>query len=97
MQGFDEDVRRFFEDGKREVEDRMREAGEAAVQYNIENGDYRNRTGHLRRSNFYRVTDDVLEVGNSADYAENVESKGYMVCSGGALLAERILNGDERN
>ena len=97
MQGFDEDVRRFFEDGKREVEDRMREAGEAAVQYNIENGDYRNRTGHLRRSNFYRVTDDGLEVGNSADYAENVESKGYMVCSGGALLAERILNGDERN
>ena len=72
----------------------MHIAGQAAVAHNIIHGDYRDRTGNLRRSNYYKVDDDGLTVGNSADYADNVESKGYMVCSEGALLAEKILNGD---
>ena len=72
----------------------MRKAGEAAVEYNKEHGDYRNRTGHLRASNYYEVDESGLTVGNSAEYAGYVEARGYMVCSEGALLAERILNGD---
>lgn len=95
MQGFDEEVSRFLQEGMQEVYDAMDAAGKAAVDYNVENGDYRNRTGHLRASNYYRVNEDGLEVGNSAEYAENVESRGYMVCSGGALLAYRMLNGNE--
>lgn len=77
---------------REDVYRRMEAAGEAADEYNVENGDYRNRTGHLRASNFHRVEEDSLVVGNSADYAEYVESRGYMVCSGGALLAEQMLN-----
>ena len=77
-----------------EVRRAMEEAGKAAVAYNIANGDYKDRTGHLRASNYYEVTEEGLEIGNSADYAEFVESKGYMVCSGGALLAEKLLNGN---
>ena len=85
------DVERFLREGYNEVQKAMQEAGEAAVEYNIENGDYHDRTGHLRSSNYYEVDEDKLVVGNRADYATDVESRGYMVCSGGALLAESIL------
>lgn len=89
-----DEIQEFLDEIQEEVGERMRLAGEAAVAYNIANGDYKNRTGHLRASNYYEITEDGLVVGNSAEYAENVEAKGYMVCSGGALLAEEILNGD---
>ena len=85
------DVERFLEEGYNEVQEAMKQAGEAAVEYNRENGDYHDRTGHLRASNYYEVDEDKLIVGNSASYAEDVEAKGYMVCSGGALLAESML------
>lgn len=94
MQGLDAEIARFLEEGMRDVMDSMRKAGEQAVAYNVANGDYRNRTWNLRRSNFYEVAEDGLIVGNSADYAGDVEARGYMVCTGGALLAERMLNGD---
>lgn len=94
MPDFDAAVSAFLQEGMDEVKARMTAAGEAAVEYNKEYGDYRNRTGHLRASNYYEVNEDGLIVGNGAEYAGNVEARGYMVCSGGALLAERILNGD---
>lgn len=94
MSDFDAEVDRFFSEVEEEVKDAMEEAGKAAVEYNKENGDYHDRTGHLRESNYYEVHKDGLVVGNRADYAEDVEARGYMVCSGGALLAERMLNGD---
>lgn len=90
---FGSDVERFLEEGMEEVREAMRQAGEQAVEYNVKNGDYHDRTGHLRASNYYEVSDEGLEVGNSADYAEDLEARGYMVCSGGALLAEELLNG----
>lgn len=92
MQGIDEEIARFFEEGMQEVKREMERVGEIAVQHNIENGDYKNRTGNLRRSNYYRVEESGLEIGNSADYAADVEARGYMVCSEGALLAEQMLN-----
>ncbi len=94
MREFDSEVDAFIRQGMEEVAAAMTEAGEAAVSYNIENGDYRNRTGRLRASNFYAVSQEGLTVGNSAPYAADVEARGYMVCSGGALLAEMMLNGD---
>ena len=89
-----DEIQEFLDDVKQEIHDRMVEAGEAAVAWNVANGDYRDRTGNLRRSNYYEVSEEGLTIGNSADYAGYVESKGYMVCTEGALLAERILNGD---
>ena len=93
-QVFDNAVNDFFNQMRGEVHKAMEEAGQAADEYNVENGDYQNRTGNLRRSNYHKVDEeeDVLIVGNSADYASFVEARGYMVCSGGALLAEKILN-----
>lgn len=81
------------------AEAKLKEAGEYAVEYNKENGNYKNVTGNLRRSNYYRLdkVGDVpvsLAIGNSAEYARNVESKGYMVVTGGALAAHRMLNDD---
>ena len=92
MRGIESEIEQFLRDGMEEVKREMSRAGEIAVQHNIEYGDYRNRTGNLRRSNYYRVDESGLIVGNSADYAGDVEARGYMVCSGGALLAEQILN-----
>lgn len=90
---YEADIERFLSEGMDEVKEAMRQAGEAAVEYNKEHGSYRDRTGNLRASNYYKVDENGLEVGNSAEYAEDVEARGYMVCSEGALLAEEILNG----
>lgn len=92
MRGIDAEIDQFFQEGINEVMSEMERAGQAAVQHNVENGDYKNRTGRLRRSNYYRVNVEGLEIGNSAPYASDVESRGYMVCSEGALLAEQMLN-----
>jgi len=92
MRGIDAEIDQFFQEGINEVMSEMERAGQAAVQHNVENGDYKNRTGRLRRSNYYRVSPEELEIGNSAPYASDVESRGYMVCSEGALLAEQMLN-----
>lgn len=92
------EIEAFLEEGYAEVEADMKAAGESAVEYNVENGDYRNITGNLRRSNYYEIEKDgerpsKLIIGNSADYAEDVEARGRMVASGGALLAETMLKG----
>ena len=92
MQGIEAEIDQFFRDGVSDVMHAMEKAGEAGVAHNIKNGNYRNRSGRLRRSNYYKVDEEGLEVGNSADYASDVEARGYMVCSEGALLAEQILN-----
>lgn len=87
----DEEIEAFFGKGTEEVTAAMEEAGRAAVDHNVENGDYRDRTGNLRRSNFYDVTEEALRVGNTAPYASDVEARGRTVVSGGALLALKIL------
>lgn len=92
MRGIDAEIDQFFQEGINEVMSEMERAGQAAVQHNVENGDYKNRTWRLRHSNYYRVNVEGLEIGNSAPYASDVESRGYMVCSEGALLAEQMLN-----
>ena len=92
MQGINDEIEQFLREGVQEVMDEMDRVGRIAVQHNIEHGDYQNRTGNLRRSNFYEVDEDGLTIGNSADYASDVEARGYMVCSEGALLAEQMLN-----
>lgn len=91
------DVNSFFEQGESEVKEVEEKVGKEAVDYAVRHGSYQNRTGTLRRSNKYSVTDEGLELRNDAkssdgyNYASNVESKGYEVLSGAALFAEKRL------
>lgn len=96
--GFDfSDVDSFFEQGENEVKEVEEKVGKDAVEYAVQHGSYQNRTGTLRKSNKYSVSDEGLELKNDAkspegyNYASNVESKGYEVLSGAALFAEKRL------
>ncbi|CDD32215.1 uncharacterized protein BN762_02338 [Bacteroides sp. CAG:714] len=91
------DVDSFFEQGENEVKEVEEKVGKEAVEYAVQHGSYQNRTGTLRKSNKYSVSDEGLELKNDAkspkgyNYASNVESKGYEVLSGAALFAEKRL------
>lgn len=91
------DLDKAFETLKKEAMAAMTEVGKEAVEYAKQNGNYKNRTGTLRKSNRYEVDDAKLTLINDAEsqqgynYASNVESKGYDVLSGAALYAEREL------
>lgn len=91
------DVDSFFSAGERMVNDAMVEAGENAVRYAVEHGDYQDRTGTLRKSNKFEVEEGKLTLFNDAtasngyQYADKVESNGFNVLSGAALNAEHEL------
>lgn len=85
------DVDRFFEQGVREVMEEMDRVGRKAVSYAKATGNYEDHTGHLRASNTYSVDRNGLHIGNTAEYASYVESKGYTVASEAALFAEQQL------
>lgn len=85
------DVDGFFRQGYAEVKAVEDKVGKEAVDYAVEHGSYQNRTGTLRKSNKYSVEDDGLVIRNDAEYASYVESRGYEVSTGAALLAERRL------
>lgn len=90
--GFDfSDVDTFFDEGMNEVKAGMVEAGEMAVEYAKEHGDYQDQTGTLRKSNEYEVDESGLTLKNETEYASFVEAKGFEVLSGAALEAERFL------
>ena len=86
MSELDREIEKFFDDARREVRDYLSELGQRAVDANIAEGDYQNRTGNLRRSNYYKADENGLEIGNSADYASLVESRGYNVIDSGVKL-----------
>ena len=91
------DVDSFFKQGENEVKEVEEKVGKEAVEYAVQHGSYQNRTGTLRKSNKFSVSDEGLELKNDAkspegyNYASNVESKGYEVLSGAALFAEKRL------
>lgn len=85
------DVKKFFEDGYAEVEKEMSEVGRKAVSYAKATGNYEDHTGRLRASNTFAVSREGLEIGNTAEYATYVESKGYEVCASAALFAQEQL------
>lgn len=84
----------IFDQCKEMVKAKMVVVGEEYVQEAQAEGNYHNRTGHLRANNFYNVEDDGLELGNSADYASKVEAMGYEVSSTFALRAEAKLKAE---
>lgn len=85
------DIDEAFNQFDKELKDTMIEAGEIGVQYAKENGDYRDRTGTLRKSNEYEVEADGLVLKNETEYASYVEAKGYDVLSGAVLEVEKFL------
>lgn len=86
-----DEIERFFTDARREVREYLEDLGERAVAANVAEGDYHNVTGNLRRSNYYKADEDGLELGNSAEYASEVESRGYNVIDSGVkLIMEEI-------
>lgn len=85
------DVDAFIQQGKKEVMQKEAEIGAEAVEYNVREGDYKNHTFNLRRSNGFDVDEEGLTIKNTADYASYVESKGYLVAGAGAIYAEKRL------
>jgi hypothetical protein len=86
MSELENEIEKFFADAKREVKDYLEDLGQRAEEANIREGDYQNRTGNLRRSNYHEADEDGLTLGNSAGYASEVESKGYNVIDSGVKL-----------
>lgn len=85
------DVNAFLQEAEDSIDDVLRKVGSEAVTYAKQHGSYQNRTGNLRRSNKYEVHQGELTLINDADYASNVEQRGYDVLSGAALFAEKRL------
>lgn len=92
------DVDDYFRKGIEEVRRTVDKVGQDADNYDVQHGDYVDRTGTLRKSNRHEVGNDGsltlindAESENGFPYASNVESKDYQVRSGGALYAEKRL------
>lgn len=77
-----EQFERSFEELRQEVNQTFDRIGQEVVASAVKNGNYKDRTGHLRRSNKYSVENDELTIRNDAEYATQVEAKGYDVLSG---------------
>ena len=60
------DVNSSFEQGESEVKEVEEKVGKEAVSYAVQHGSYQNRTGTLRKSNKYSVTNEGLELKNDA-------------------------------
>lgn len=86
MSELDREIEHFFTEAKHEVKEYLEDLGRRAEEANIREGDYQNRTGNLRRSNYHEADEDGLILGNRADYASEVESKGYNVIDSGVKL-----------
>lgn len=91
MSDFDKEIEHFFTQGRREVKEYFEDLGSRAVAANIAEGDYHDRTGNLRRSNYFSANEEEMELGNGAGYASEVESRGYNVIDSGVkLLMEEL-------
>ena len=86
MSDFNKDIERFFADGRKEVKALFDDLGRRAVEKNVLEGDYNNVTWNLRNSNYYEADEDELVLGNSAEYASEVESRGRNVIDSGVKL-----------
>lgn len=88
---FDDEVEAFFKQGEKEVDEFLDKIGSEAEALNKENGNYRNRTYNLRKSNFHEVKDHTLTIGNKASYATDVSSRGYDVIDSGIHYVKKKL------
>lgn len=73
------------------VRTQMAKVGKVAVDYAVQNGDYRDVSGRLRKSNRAEVVGRNLRIYNEAEYAADVEARGQDVIGNAALYAEQRL------
>ncbi len=81
----------FLLRGEKEVDAFLDRIGCTAVDLNKANGNYKNHTFNLRRSNYHKVHDHILTLGNSAEYATKVSSKGYDVIDSGVQYVKKEI------
>jgi len=74
-----EEMNRAMRKCRKEVKEYCEGLGQDAVDYAKSNATFTDVTGNLRKSYYYKVLDDGLVIGNSADYASNVEARGKEV------------------
>ena len=86
-----DEINAFFAQGEREIDEFLDTLGKTAVELDKANGNYRNRTGNLRRSNYSNVHDHTLTIGNKAEYASDVSSRGYDVIDSGILYIKKEI------
>ena len=91
MSDLHNEIEAFLAKGKGEVIGMMKDIAERARQINVEEGDYHDYTGRLRRSNFGEADEDGIRVGNTAPYASEVESRGRNVIDSGKLYIREKL------
>lgn len=87
IQGFLKEL----DEAKAEIMAKVEQVGRDAVERAKETGDYKDRTGRLRSSNKYELTENSLKIYNDAPYASDVEARGYTVITQAALEAEAKL------
>lgn len=80
---FDKVIDDFFAQGMEEVDNYLDRLGTEAVETNKQQGNYRDKTGNLRRSNYYKVEQHELTIGNKASYASDISNRGYDVIDSG--------------
>lgn len=76
-----EEMNKAVKQCHREVKNFCEAIGQETEEYVKENANFRDVTGNLRKSYYHKVLDDGLVIGNSADYASNVEARGKEVLS----------------
>ena len=86
-----EEFEAFFTQGEKEVDEFLNRIGNTAVELNKANGNYKNHTYNLRRSNYHKVHDHTLTLGNKAAYASDVSSKGYDVIDTGIQYIKKEI------
>lgn len=86
-----EEIEAFFVQGEREVDEFLDRIGNAAVELDKANGNYKNHTYNLRRSNYHKVHDHTLTLGNKAKYASDVSARGYDVIDSGIQYIKKEI------
>lgn len=85
----DAEIEDFFKQGEEEIDAYLSSIGEESVEANKRDGNYHNRTGRLRNSNYYKVSEHSLQIGNDAPYASEVSNRGYNVIDSGIQLLKK--------
>lgn len=88
---YEEVIDAVFESCEREVDEFLEKLGSEAEGLNRKNGNYKNHTFNLRRSNYHEVKDHTLTIGNRADYATDVSSRGYDVIDSGIQYIKKEI------
>lgn len=91
MSKFMQEAMKAVQQVREETDKGLETLGYKAVSVAKATGDYQDHTGRLRRSNYFRVENGVLTVGNNAPYASHVEARGRVVLSGAeAFLRDKL-------